>query len=178
VNIDTELETWRREWRDETEPLPDLKEKIKRQNLRMVASAVMMMALLAASTTMALRTRGSFVSGLASGLWAVSVVVGSYAWWVRRGTWKPVAQTTLAYLKLTHNRAVANARVLRFSFYFLLVTIVLFGAGAVWHGREFSALTAVILAALVAELGFLWHLGRRKRRAIERIAKLIEQTRE
>ena len=36
MTSDLELETWQREWQEQTEPLPELKKKIKRQNLQTV----------------------------------------------------------------------------------------------------------------------------------------------
>jgi hypothetical protein len=44
VTIDAELETWRREWRDRAEPLPELKKKIKRQNLQTIAAGIVLAA--------------------------------------------------------------------------------------------------------------------------------------
>ena len=178
MTIDTELETWRQEWRGDTEPLPDLKRKIRRQNVRMILAAAAMVVCLAVSTSEAVRTRGSFMEGLATGIWLTALIAGSYAWWVRRGAWEPAAQTTLGYLELSYKRSVANARTLRFSFYFLLATIVLFAASSVWNWREFRPLAAVVLAALVAELFFLGYKRRRSEREIEKARKLIEQTRE
>jgi hypothetical protein len=182
VSNDPELETWRREWRDPDEPLPNLKRKIKRQNLRTVAATIAMCVLLAITTVQALRTRGSFVSGMATGLWTVSLVAGSYAWWVRRGAWRPAAQTTLAYAELAHKRAVAKVRTLRFSFYFLLTAMAVCTAFSAWNWRTLSPrsvlMWAVLLAAMVAELFYFRHYARRKQREVEETRKLIEQIRQ
>lgn len=141
-----------------------------------------MCVLLAITTVQALRTRGSFVSGMAAGLWAAGLIAGGYGWWVRRGAWRPTAQTTLAYAELAHKRAVAKVRQLRFSFYFLLITIVVCAAFSVWDWRTLSPklalIWAVILGATVAELFFFRYYSRRKQREIEETRKLIEQMRE
>jgi hypothetical protein len=108
VSNDTELEIWRQEWRDQTEPLPELRKKIKRQNLRTAAAIVAIGVCLAVSTSVALKTRSPFMAGLAAGIVFASVFMGGYAWWVRRGAWKPTAQTTLAYAELVHRRAIAT----------------------------------------------------------------------
>jgi hypothetical protein len=174
VTTDTELDIWRREWRDHTEPLPDLKKKIRRQNLQTVAAIVAVCACLAISTVMALRTRSPFVAGLAAGIGFGALFLGGYAWWVKRGAWKPTAQTTLAYAELSYRRAIARARTARFSFYFLLVTTLLLATFVAWNWKHFRARDGVVVAALVTELFFLKHVARRKQREMEETRKLID----
>jgi hypothetical protein len=181
VNIDTELETWKREWRDQSEPVPDLtrlKRKIRRQNVRVFASAATIVACIVVSTVAAFWTRSSYIYGLATGLWMTALIVGGYDWWVRRGTWKPEAQTTLAYLNLSYKRAVAKARTIRFSFYFLLTFMVFFAAFSLWDRKSFHLRAGIVLVALVIELFFLSHFGRRKRLEMRETKKLLDQTKE
>ena len=176
MTVDTEIETWRREWQSGTEPLPKLKKKIQRQNLRTIAGVAVMCVCLAFSTTEAWRTRSSFMEGLAAGLWFTSLFLGSYGWWVRRGTWKPAAQTTQAYLELTYKRAVAKARTIRLSFYVALAVTVVWAPFLAWNWRTLHGTGALILAAFVAELFFFRHLGRRKKQEIKETRKLMDQT--
>ncbi len=175
---DTELEVWRREWRDQTEPLPDLKKKIRRQNLRTVAAIFAVCLCLVISTVTAARTRSPFIAGLAVGLALGGLFLGGYAWQVRRGAWKPTAQTTLAYAELSHRRAVAKARTLHFSFHLLLVTTLLLTTFVGWNWRRFHARDGMVIAALVAELFFLKYMARRKQREIEETRKLIDGLRQ
>ena len=178
MKTDLELESWRQEWRDQTEPLPQLKKKIRRQNLRTAAAVIAIVCIAALSTVEALRTHSSLVAGFAVGLVVASVCVGSFAWWVRRGAWKPAAQTTLAYAELSYKRAVSRARTLNFAFYFLLITVVLFAAFSAWNWRNLHVRDGAVLAALVLELFFLRHYEKRKRREIEETTKLIENIQE
>jgi hypothetical protein len=184
VSTDAELETWQREWRDQTEPLPELKKKIKRQNLRTFAAVVAICVCLVFSTVSALRGHSSFMAGLATGLWFASLSMGGYAWRVRRGSWRPTAQTTLAYAELAYQRALAKARILRFAFYFLLTATILYAGfvawEAAWHARTFSGkgLLLLVLAGMVAELFLFRHLARRQKKEIEKTGKLLEVTRE
>ncbi len=178
MTIDTELENWQREWRHQTESLPELKRKIRRQNLRTVAAVVAICVCLALSTAGALRARSVFLAGLATGIAFASLFAGGYAWWVRRGAWRPTAQTTLAYAELSYKRAVAKARTLRFSFYFLLIATVLFAAFTAWNWKNFRARDGVILAAIVLELFFFKYYGRRKKREIEETKKLVDSLKE
>ena len=170
---DTELEAWQREWRDQTEPLPDLKKKIRRQNLQSLAAVLAVCACLALSTVLALRSESPFMSGVAVGIGFAGLVLGGYAWWVRRGAWKPSAQTTLAYAELTHRRAVAKARTARFSFYFLVVVTVLLTGLVGWNWKHFRARDGLVIAGLVAESFFLKHVERRKQREIEQTRKVV-----
>ena len=173
---DKELLNWQKDWQTQTEPLPELKRKIKRQNLRTLAAAATMAVFLVASTTSALLWHRAFVAGLATGLWSVALCVGSYAWWVRRGAWKPTAQTTRAYVELLYKRAVARARILRFAFYFLLAATALWAAGLAWNWNVVSARGALILLAMVAELFLFRHLRQRQVRAIEKAKALVHET--
>lgn len=174
---DTELDAWRREWRDQTEPLPDLKKKIRRQNLQSLAAVLAVCGCLAVSTVLALRNRTPFMAGLAVGIGFAGLVLGAYVWWVRRGAWKPTAQTTLAYAQLTHRRAVAKARTARFSFYFLIVVTILLTVLLGWNWKRFRARDGLVIAGLVAESFFLKHVERRKQREIEQTRKLVDDLR-
>ena len=180
MSRDAELEIWQREWRDQTEPLPALKKKIKRQNVRTVVAVVVIAVLLAFSTTQALLRHGSFMSGLATGLWFASLLLGSYGWRVRRGSWKPTAQTTQAYVELAHKRVVAKARTLRFAFYFLLTATTLYAGFVAWSWKATSEkpLLALVLAGMIIELFVLRHFAQRKRGEIEETGRLMEQTNE
>ena len=174
MTTDTELETWRREWRDQQEPMPDWRRRIRRQNLRSVAGVVAICLCLAFSVVGALRTRSAFMAGLAAGIGVASLLLGGYAWWAQRGAWRPTAQTTLAYAELCYKRATAKARTLRFSVYFLLVTVILFTALVAWNWKNFHARDGVIVAAMVVEVFFLRHYERRKKREIEETSKLLD----
>lgn len=178
MNTDTELEVWQGEWRQQTEPLPELKRKIKRQNLRTWLAVAAIAVCLLFSTTEALRGRGSFMAGLASGLWFASLLLGGYGWWVRRGSWRPTAQTTRAYVELTYKRAVARGRILRFALYFLLTATILYAGFAAWNWKASSEkwLPALVLAGMVIELFVLRHCGRRQRQEIEKTRGLMEAT--
>jgi len=174
VTNDTELESLRREWRDQTEPLPDLKKKIRRQNVRTVVAILAIGVCLAISTATALRTRSFFMAGVAVGIAFGSLFLGGYAWWVRRGAWKPTAQTTLAYAELSYRRAIAKTRTVRFSFYFLLVATLLLIIFVGLNWKNFRTRDGVVIAAMVTESFFLKRQERRKQSEIEETRKLID----
>jgi len=112
--------------------------------------------------------------GLAAGMGFASLFVGGYAWWVRRGAWKPTAQTTLAFAELCYRRAVAKARTVRFSFYFLLAATAWLAIlmGFDWKGLR--ARDGIILAGLLLELVCFRRYGQKKKREIEETKKLLD----
>jgi hypothetical protein len=174
VTVDTELENWRHEWRDRPEPLPELKRKIRRQNQRTAAAIVAVVVCLVISTVVALRTHNSFMNGLAVGIAFAGVLLGGYGWWVRRGAWKPTAQSTVAYADLSYKRAVARSRTLRFSFYFLLTATVLFVAFIAWNWTHFAARDGVVAVAMAVEVCFLKRSELRKKQEVEQAKKLLD----
>ena len=176
--IDTELENWQREWREHTEPLPELKKKIKRQNWRTAGAIVAICVCFVSATVFALRTHSAFLAGGAAGIAFASIVLGGYALHVRRGAWKPSANTTLAYAELTHKRAVARARILSFTFYFLLCVALLFSGFVGWNWRRAHPRDFLIDAALIAELFFIKWQQRRKLSEVQETKKLVDDIRE
>jgi len=178
VTVDTELDVWRREWREDTEPFPALKRKIRRQNLRIAGAIAAIAVCLIISTIEAIRTGNDFVAGLAVGIGFAGVVQGAYSWWVRRGAWRPAAQTTLAYAELAYKRAIATARTTRFSFRFLVIVVALYAGLVVWHWKTFALFHWLILVAMIAELFLLDYNRRRAQRGLEESKKLFEQTKQ
>ena len=178
MTVDTELDAWRREWREETEPFPALKKKIRRQNLRIAGAIAAIAACLIVSTIEALRTGNAFVAGLATGVGFAGIVQGTYSWWVRRGAWRPAAQTTLAYAELAYKRAIATARTTRFSFRFLVIAVALYAGVAVWYWKTFSGVYGLILVAMIAELFLLDYNRRRAERGLEESKAVFEQTKQ
>lgn len=178
MTLDTELEIWQREWRERTEPFPMLKRKIRRQNLRTAAAIAAIVICLAVSIIGAVRTRNSFLAGLATGIGFAGIVQGGYAWWVRRGAWRPAAQTTLAYAELAYKRAVARAKTTRFSFRFIAIVAAVTAGVVAWHWKTLTWPEALLLAAMVLEGFLLNDIRRRAARGVEESRKLWEQTRQ
>lgn len=180
---DTELELWQQEWRSETVPLPELKKRIRRQNLQAIARAMLLCAGVAVSTFVALRTRLSFAEGMAAGMWFSALLLGGYAWWVRRGSWRPSAQTTQGYLELYYRRAAARVRTLRAATVLLIIAAVFCVGVFAWEwfsshepGGDANRylLVLTVLLAMIIELVFLRWYSRRKRQEMEAAKKLLE----
>ena len=175
MNADVELESWRREWSVDTEPLPELKRRVRAQDRRMGRAAVVAAACLAAGTALAIgHPFGSGWGGFAVGLWASSAIGFGWAFWVRRGTWKPEAETTGAYVDLLHRRAIATVRKLVFLRRAALVTLVGYGVFLAWT-RHFSLWSGAIVAGLAFESLWMRALEGRRRRDVEAAAALVVQ---
>jgi hypothetical protein len=172
--IDAELEAWRLQWRAEAEPLPDLKKKVREQNVRTIAGAILTCVCLAISTIAALRQSSRFVSGLATGLWFTSICLGGYTWWVRRGTWKPFGQTALAYAELSHKTAVAKAKILRLSLYLSIATIGVLAAALARDWKNVPVSFVLVMAGLAFEAIALRHYERRKEQEIAETREMLD----
>jgi len=176
---DIELDNWKNEWRKGTDPFPSLKRKIARQNLLSVGALVALLFCMALSIVGARHFATAFMYGLVTGLWTTALIVGGYAWWAGRGAWKAVAQTTLAYAELSHRRAVARARTLRFMIIYLIIALVLImGALALNSGHVSTLSMMAVLGLLIELLVFRYYLQPRRRRQIEEAAQLVQYIRD
>jgi hypothetical protein len=134
---------------------------------------------MALSAAAALYFATDYLSGLFTGILVTALILGAYVWWAWRGSWQAAVQTTLAYAELSHRRAVAAARVLRFMILYLLIAVVLYGGYLAWNWRERSISAGLYLALLVAELLiFRYLLQPRSKRAIDEAAKLVDHVSE
>ena len=176
MNLDLELESWRREWSVDTEPLPELKRRVRAQNRRLALGVLAIACCVAIGTAIALRhPLDSGWGGFAVGLWAASLVGVGYALWVRRGTWEPASPTTGAYLDLLHRRARAEVRKIVFLRRVLLVVLIGYTALLLWKGWHLGVRSALLIAAFALEGWWMRGLERRRRRDLEGAAALARR---
>jgi len=172
MTTDPELARWREEWSFDTEPLPELRQRVRAQNRRLAAGGVLLAVCLAAGAVLGLRLPASAWGGFALGLWLAALVGGGYALWVRRGTWAVAAQTTGAYADLLHRRAVATLAKTVFLRRCLTVVLVAYGAWLLWTGPRIAARAMPVVGLLAAEAALFRVLERRRRRAVDETARL------
>lgn len=128
---DDELDSWRTEWASQTPPHQDLQVWLsgaRRRATRETAWSVLgVIAMFIIYGVMAFQsTRIEWVAlGLAGCVFAALGVLVMAR--VRRGTWKPVNQSTRAFLELYERRARAQLRLIRFSAWLGLGWLVLVG---------------------------------------------------
>lgn len=173
MSVDLELESWRREWRIDTEPLPDLKRRIRGQNRRMLAGVALIAVCLAVATVLGLRQPNSGWSGFAVGVWIAILLAGGYTLWVRHGTWKPEAATTEAYAQLLHRRAVAALRKTVVLGWAMTAMFAIYGGWLVLSGTHRTAHYGLIFTSFTVAILWMHVLGRRRRRAVEAAARLV-----
>jgi hypothetical protein len=179
VSADLELESWRQAWSVDTEPLPELKRRVRAQNRRLVLGLVAMACVLVIATAVALRQPpGSGWRGFAVGVWAASAVGGAYALWARRGTWEPSAQTTEAYVDVLRRRAVAELRKLVFLRRCLLVVLVGYTGWLLWKGWPFTLRSGVLVAMFALEGWWMGRMEKRRRRDVDAAAALAKRVSE
>ena len=148
---------------------------MRRQNRRKAFGLALLGVCLVLGTTMALTGHGDGWSGFACGLWATVLLVGSYAWRVSRGAWRPAAQTTSAYLLLVRDRAVAEEKTLRFAFGVLLVAFVAYAGYQALSPGHIRGRGLLVLALLGLEVPLFVWLRRRSRRSREAAERLVAQ---
>lgn len=175
MSLDLELESWRQEWKVDTEALPALARRVRHQNRRLIAGAAAVAVCIAIATALALRHPASpGWTGFAMGIWLATLVGMGYAVWVRRGTWESAARTTEAYADLLHRRAVATLRKTVFLRRCLLVTMVAYAGFVAWDRRHLTTRAVLLVAAFVMEIVWMRALERRRRRAVEEAARLVD----
>ncbi len=179
---DHELEAWRQEWRKQTQPLPEavlnIKDRIRRQNLRMFWGYVICYGALLLFTALgALHHPTSYWVLFAELFWPGMLILTGYRFWTLRGTWRPVAQTTRAYLELNYNRAAAVARYSRFFIYFLIVATVVYAPFVtwIWIHRCGNIRPLMLWLMLVAELPFFLWLHWRKVKKLRDAKRLLDE---
>ncbi len=107
--------------------------------------------------------------------WLISVLAlalgtGAFNLWNRHGLWRPVGQSTIAFLDLSLRRARAKLRLVRAVRVLLAIELVVAGAILLRVRGERAALVGVLLSLLLAlvalVLAWSWWYARRVRREI------------
>jgi hypothetical protein len=124
VSTDTELESWRREWqsRPESGIDADAAERLRRRVLRetrglklhLVWPILVTLVVGGWITSRALRTEQALDVVLAIEAWIFIVVIWAGCLWIARGTWRPLADTTAAFVDVSIRRREANLRGITF----------------------------------------------------------------
>jgi hypothetical protein len=190
---DRELQTWQKEWRNATEPLPEIQKKIKRQNRGFVlgntGAALAFFGGLALSVVAVRQEPSPERIAWAVGIWVLAFVSGGYRLWNQRGTWRAATQSTRAFVELAHKRTVAKLRSIRFSFYAIGAWAIFCAVLTAWRWNalfpEFHAHLAEYVGALggsllmfVAAFLYLAWYQRRKTTELEQTKRILEAMKE
>jgi hypothetical protein len=187
----TNDENWRRVWQGRSESAvdEDAVERLRRRVLR-ETSSIKLGLIVPILVTLGVgghivwraRTGQAFDVFLAVETWLFIVVVWVVSLWVARGTWRPLADTTAAFVDVSIRRREANLRGATFGawlYVFQLVFLVLAMARASPAG-----IAAVLTSNAVIVLGWvgvptglaaLYWFRRRQQADLERLRELKRQ---
>jgi len=191
---DGELETWRRQWRGgsrsavDTDAAERLRQRVlnETRGIKLGLLVPILVTLLAGGAVLAsaLRTGQSLDILLAVESWIFIVVVWSGSLWIARGTWRPLAETTAAYLEVSIRRREACCRGATFgaSLYVVQLLIMVLAIAAASPGGISATLTSGIVI-LVGWIGVpsivaaLFWFRARQLADLERLRELERQLR-
>ena len=119
----------------------------------------------------------------AATLWILGSVAMGFALWNRRGTWRPSARTTRAFVELSRERCLRRLRSVRFAWWLLAAEFLLFVPWIAWviaskpeklarapeiYFTTYGFLAAMVLGASLA----LWWLRRTTARELAEVEEL------
>jgi hypothetical protein len=114
MSLDTELETWRREWQSETAVPPDLRRRVERQSrwLKvMVAADILVTVVIGGGVTLlAARAPRPDMLLLAAATWLFIAIAWTFRLSTTRGLWSPASVTTAAFVDLSIGRCRAQLK--------------------------------------------------------------------
>jgi hypothetical protein len=183
VTKDREIEDWMSDWQAATPPVPDVRGWIEKHHRRFVRENVGAFALFAAGLlaplVIALRTSRAEIQLAWFGILLLYAGGLLFRIWNQRGTWRPVAQTTRAFLELSRRRALASRRALRVARWMAGLTSLVVAGMAAWIGPTMPAFAAGLVTGFaVALVPLSFFIARRRRRCerdLEEVRRLLSQ---
>lgn len=188
MNADAELIAWRRQWQSRAEPprVADLKARVMRETRHLKFwLAIPVLVTLGIGGGVLYRARESNDQGsldTAIQTWIFIAVVWTISLWLARGTWRPDANTTAAFVDLGIRRCRS---------YLMAVPIaaILYLAQLSWllvqaiHVRGVPAAVILTSSAMILTgwfggpvlTAFLWWFYRRKRKELEYLLDVKRQ---
>jgi hypothetical protein len=149
MSVDGEMESWRRQWQGGAKPAVDADaiERLRRSVARGTFWSTwglifpILATLWSGATVVLPALRSGRTLGVMLGIETLvfAVVVWGVAFWLGRGTWRPLADTTAAFIDVSIRRRVANIR-----------SAI---AGACLYAAQFAVL--VVLIGLESPMGLI-----------------------
>ncbi len=188
MNVDLELDGWRQQWQQQpAQPTAAaLKESVLRETQRL---KVMMLAPVAVTVGIGgwvlLRAWLAPAAGavaLAIGVWSYIALAWAGSLWIARGTWRPRAETTAAFLQLAIGRCESALRSVPFAIALYAFELAFVCLWTVRNGMSTAAEMATTPSMIVMGwLGgplfvvlMLWY-ARRKQAELRRLRELQRQ---
>lgn len=124
MNTDAELAMWRRQWsaqpaaRNDAHFADDLKRRVTRESrlmkIGLIAPTLVTLGIGGGFTALALTSAAPVNVVLVAEVWFFIVMAWAGSLWLARGTWRPFAETTAAFVDLTIRRCRSNIRAASF----------------------------------------------------------------
>ncbi len=202
MSVDTEMETWRREWQSASGLPGDvqhadvhqmLRKKVERQSLLMrfmLASDILVTVFIGGATTgWAIRSPQPDILLLAAMTWVFFAAAWAFSLSSNRGKWSPATRDTAAFLDISVRRCRGSRAALRFAIW-LFVCDLSFCLAWIYHRHPaprppllrwllFSSPPIdIVWIASAALFVFLWWMRRKKRDEFAYLMSLREQLQE
>ena len=190
MNVDTELEAWRRQWQSDTTVPLDLRRKVERQShfmkLSLLADILVTVTIGGATTGWAIRSPQPEIVLLAVATWVFIATAWTFTLTLNRGNWSPSAQDTAAFVDLSVRRCQSRLAAVWFAAGLFLFQIV-FVLGWVYRNSPahwqplftwllFGSIPIdIVWLCTVAFFGFLVWFRRRKRAELASLLHLREE---
>ena len=114
MSMDTELETWRREWQSETAVPPDLRRRVERQSRWLqigIAGEILVTVVIGGGViALAARSPKPDMLVLAAATWFFIAIAWAFRLTITRGLWSPAAIDTAAFVDLSVRRCRAQLK--------------------------------------------------------------------
>jgi hypothetical protein len=186
---DRELDNWRQQWSSLAEPLPNIQQKIKHQNLRFVLSNLLAAVAFVAGIIYAIlieRMQPSLGRGWTLAICVLILACTGYRLWVQRKTWRAETHSSRAFVELWRRRVMARLKMLSMAHYVIPTWVafcaVLVAANWTTIGPDVRAHPAVWVGQLTASVVVLpaiflllaWY-RRRKLAELDEIKRILEE---
>jgi hypothetical protein len=150
MKLDSEWEVLGREWRQVSQPLPDLRARVRKESRRLrlfLAGDILVTVLFGGgSLAWAVVSRQTDVAQLAVAVWTCIGAAWLFGMVNRAGTWSPSASTTTAFLDVSIRRCRATAAMAVFGMALWLAEVVFFSA---WVYRYLARRSLVTVEAFL-----------------------------
>lgn len=163
MSADPELDVWRRHWKagsvgpDRGNLAQELRERVARESrwLRVGLIAPVLVTVLVGGGLIlrALRVGSAMDIALAFEGWLFILVTWAGCIWIARGTWRPLGETTAAFIDLSIRRRQANLRAVPFGMWLYVGQLIIVALLAVRY--EAAGLGAVLTSWPVIILGWI-----------------------
>jgi len=192
MNSDTELAQWRRQWQgaggagNDVDAAEALKRRVTRnsrlQTIGLIAPTIVTIGIGGAAIARALTSGSPADVVLAAETWVFILVTWAGSLWLARGTWRPLAQTTAAFIDISIRRCRSNLGAASFGAWLyvcqlLFVVLWKFFSSAVEPMALLTSWPVILIGWVGLPVFFVWKswFTRVQRTELDRLFELERQ---